>query len=906
MALHPDFPRSPYVIPDPDQRWFPADEDLRSTAYEKLLPPLVAHIRREVSAWRNDGYPGASATSKVLLQWWFCSDHMVEQADGTLAPFQYYFAQREAVESIIWLYDVRRARDKFDLLRFDASGAVSSGMFPEDWPRYVCKMATGSGKTKVLSLLIAWSYFHKLYESDSAMARNILLIAPNIIVLDRLRADFDGLRIFFNDPVLPENGVADRNWREDFQVTLHVQDDVRIVRPAGNIFLTNIHRVFLETVREPSLEDDDLRDYFLAPFGPRPTGKTTDSRTDLGEILRETEELAVFNDEAHHIHDERMAWFKNIRDIHHRMLQKDLRLSLQIDVTATPRHDNGEIFVQTVSDYPLVEAIHQNVVKHPTLPDAASLARLDELPSAIFTERYTDYLQLGVDEWRKSYAEHEALGKKAVLFVMVDDTRNCDEVGRYLEQIAPELQGAVLVIHTKKNGEISEAATGKAKEELETLRRESNAIDGWASPHKAIVSVLMLKEGWDVRNVTTIVGLRAYSAKSNILPEQTLGRGLRRMYFGSDAAEYVSVIGTAAFMEFVESIKSEGVEFERKPMGKDALRQDSIVVEVDTQNEDKDIEALDIAIPRLSRRFDREYKDLGELDPTALGTRRLQLKEFTPEQTREIVFKTMLDGEIHHVIQMESVGPADYRSVVAFFARQILKELKLVGGYDLLYPKVREFMRYRLFAGDPVELEDPVVLRNLAEPDASKLVFDTFKAAVNALTVREAGSSRIEDYIRVRQMRPFRTEYRDFLLAKKSVFNKIVGEANAGGFELRFARFLDDAPDVASFAKNYLALGFKIDYVRADGDLSNYIPDFLVKSVDGVHWVVETKGRVEIDLPQKMQRLRQWCADASEASLATGGPEYRFVYVDQEGFERHPPKTFNALIAGFTQYQGGQ
>ena len=106
------------------------------------------------------------------------------------------------------------------------------------------------------------------------------------------------------------------------------------------------------------------------------SGKTTDSDTDLGEIVRDIDELVVFNDEAHHIHDPKMAWFKSIQDIHHQMLQKDRRLSLQVDVTATPRHDNGAIFVQTVADYPLVEAIAQNVVKHPVLPDAASRAKL--------------------------------------------------------------------------------------------------------------------------------------------------------------------------------------------------------------------------------------------------------------------------------------------------------------------------------------------------------------------------------------------------------------------------------------------------------------------------------------------------------------------------------------------------
>ena len=901
MALHPKFPTSPYAPLIPEQRWFPANEALRSTAYEKLLPPLVAKIRQEVFAWRNEGYAGASATSVALLRHWFESEHLTENADGSLSTFQYYFAQREAVETVIWLYEVRQARDKYDLIRFDASGAVSSGMFIEEWPRYVLKMATGAGKTKVLSLLIAWSFYHRLYEADSELARNFLVIAPNIIVLDRLRADFDGLKIFFNDPILPQNGHGGRNWRDDFQLTLHIQDEVRIVRETGNLFLTNIHRVFLGDVHDPSLEDEDLRDYFLAPFGAKPAGKTTDSKIDLGEIVREIGELAVFNDEAHHIHDSRMAWFKSIQDIHHKLLQKDHRLALQVDVTATPRHDQGQIFVQTVSDYPLVEAIHQNVVKHPILPDATSRARLAEKKSAIFTEKYDDYLKLGIEEWKKSYVEHEKLGKKAVLFVMVDDTRNCDDVGAYLEKICPELQGAVLVIHTKNNGEISEAASGKNKEELDRLRKESNDIDSWKSPHKAIVSVLMLKEGWDVRNVTTIVGLRAYAAKSDILPEQTLGRGLRRMYFGTDTKETVSVMGTPAFMDFVESIQGEGVTFERVPMGGGAARHESLIVEVDTENGEKNLDALDIALPRLTRRYQREFKNLASLNPAAFGNQLLPLKPFTPEETREIIFKHMLDAEVHHTILLDGTGPADYRSVVAFFARQLLKDLRLVGGYDVLYGQVKTFMRDYLFSPSPVTLEDPVVLRNLSEPDAGKILYDGFKAAINALTVQETGVTRIEDRIRLKEMRPFRTDYRAHLSASKSIFNRVVGEPNSGGFELRFAAFLEEAPDVQAFAKNYLAVGFKLDYVKTDGDLANYTPDFTVRTSDKKIWVVETKGRVELDVPRKMARLKQWCADATAAE--ENGQQYDFLYVDQNGFEKHGPKTFAALVASFIEYR---
>jgi len=903
MALHPEFPESPYDLLLPEHRWFPADETLRDVAYDKLIPPLVAKIRAEVRTWRDKRYEGASHTSRALLRWWFETEHLVEQADGTLSPFRYYYAQREAVETVIWLHDVRKVRDKFDLLRFDSSRNISIGMFDEDWPRYVLKMATGAGKTKVLSLLIAWSFFHKLYEPESPLARNFLLIAPNIIVLDRLRTDFDGLKIFFNDPILPDNGYDGQNWQDDFQLTVHIQDDVRAVRETGNLFLTNIHRVFLGNVREPSVEDDDLRDFFLEPFGPKPVGKTTDSGADLGEIVREIDELAVFNDEAHHIHDARLAWFKSIQDIHHRMLQKDGRLALQIDVTATPKRNDGAIFAQTVSDYPLVEAIYQNVVKHPVLPDAASRARLSEHKSAIFTERYADYLELGIEEWRKSYAEHQPLGKKAVLFVMVDDTRNCDEVGAHLEKICPELEGAVLVIHTKKNGELSEAASGKNKDELDTLREASNKIDGWESPHKAIVSVLMLKEGWDVRNVTTIVGLRAYAAKSNILPEQTLGRGLRRMYFGTDAQETVSVMGTSAFMEFVVSIQSEGVTFEHVPMGGGAQRKDSLIVEIDEQNPEKNLESLDITIPKLSRRFNREFKELDALDPASLGNTRLPIKPFSLEETREIVFKTMLDAEVHHTIYLDSAGPGDYRSVVGFFARQILKDLRLVGGYDVLYGKLKLFMRAHLFESSPVNLEDPVVLRNLSEPEVGKILFDSFKQAINTLTIHETGSARIEGRIRLRDTRPFRTDHRPYLAPKKSLFSKIVGEPRAGGFELKFARFLDDAPDVAAFAKNYFAVGFKLDYVKENGDLSTYTPDFIVRTMDGVVWIVETKGQEELELPRKMGRLRQWCEDATAASQAEGGPEYRFVYVDQKGYERAQPGSFAALIAGFTDYQ---
>ncbi len=893
MALHPDFPDSPHAILEPDVRWLPADETLRETSFEKLLPPLVPELRRQVKKWRDSGYKGATETSRSLLNWWFNTPHLISNTnDGTATEFQYYFAQREAIETIIYLYDVARIKDKYDMLRFDKSGAVSANMFDESWKRFVVKMATGTGKTKVMSLVLAWSYFHKIYEDESELARNFLVIAPNIIVLDRLRKDFVDSKIFREDPILPDDGVGGRNWNDDFNLTVHIQDEVRVTRPAGNVFLTNIHRIYAGDDALPSADDDDTRGYFL---GKKPTGATTDSKIDLGVIVRDIDELVVLNDEAHHIHDSSLAWFKCIEDIHNHLLQKGSELSLQVDTTATPKHNNGAIFVQTVSDYPLVEAISQNVVKHPVLPDSASRAKLREKQSIKYTEKYSDYLHLGVVEWRKTYEEHKKLDKKAILFVMTDDTKNCDSVAEYLESTYPDLKDAVLVIHTKKNGEISEADSSRNKDELEKLRKQANAIDSADNSYKAIVSVLVLKEGWDVRNVTTIVGLRPYTAQSNILPEQTLGRGLRRMYPDEDAEEQVSVVGTDAFMEFVESIQTEGVELERAAMGEGTSAKTPLIIEIDHDNKNKDMDALDIEIPVLTARIYREYKNLDDLDVGTFGCEKAPYRQFVKEQQREIVFKDITTGEITHITKLDISGVPNYSSVIGYFTKTIMKDLRLFSGYDVLYGKVKEFIRFHLF-GKEIELENPNTLRNLSELVACKTLIDTFKKRINELTVQDRGNAEIRDAIKLRKTRPCVVKQQEYLIPKKSVFNKIVGDSH---LELKFAGFLEECADIISYAKNATS-HFKIDYVNADGNISNYYPDFLVKKSPSEIFIVETKGLKDMDVDLKMKRLKQWCEDINRIQSEV---IYDFVYVDEKGFYEYNPQSFKELVEGFTNYK---
>ena len=879
----------PFKILIPSERWAPTQSqmDMFQNAYEKLLPPLVYKIRLAVEKWRDEDYAGASETSKLLMNFWFNQEHLIGQS-----KFCFFFSQREAIESIIYLYEVAKAKDKYELMRFDSSGRVSTGMFDENWTRYVVKMATGAGKTKVMGLTLVWSYFHKLYETDSLLSKNFLVIAPNIIVLNRLRKDFDGLKMFFDEPFIPENGYADRDWKNDFQLTLHIQDELKPITESGNIFLTNIHRVFLNEESEQSFEDT-----FLG-LKPKPDADTSKG-LDLGKVLRsdKIKNLVVLNDEAHHIHDSALAWFKSIEDISNKLKLKNSNgLSLQADYSATPKHNNGAIFVQTICDYPLVEAIKQNVVKSPVLPDEASRQKIQEKDSSDFIERYRDYIHLGYLEWEQQYEELKSQ-KTPILFVMTMSTKEADQAAAFLESNYPKMKNAVLTIHTNNSGEIKETATTKkAKEELEILRKAADSIDKDDSPYKAVVSVLMLREGWDVRNVSTVVGLRPFGADSKILPEQTIGRGLRKM-FSLDTPENLVVVGTPAFLEFVESLKTEGVEFQYSPMGKGTKGKSPVIVEVDKENPNKDLDKLDIPIPQMSPRIYREFKNLELIDVGSLKNEKAPIKKFNNDELKEIVFND-IEGDFSHKTIFKDTVP-DYRNVIGFFTASILKDSRLVSGFDILYPKVESFIKYKLFTKE-VELSDAQTLRNLSEIQPKEILKTTFKKAIDELTVTDKGTAEVKNYISLKLSKPKIAENQPFIVPKKSVFNKIIGD---NPFELEFASFLESRfDDVVSYAKNTMGEGginFKIEYQAQDGNIREYYPDFFVKTNDKTFYIVETKGREDLDDIRKIQRLFVWCKD-----INTAQKEYTYspVYIKQEKWEdiKNDFKSFAEVVKIFT------
>lgn len=862
----------PFQILSPEERWAPSQIqiDAYQNEYEKLLPPLVYKIRLAVYEWRNDQYKGASETSKSLLKFWFDREHI--SAEKT---FQFFFSQREAIESIIYLYEVAIATDKYELMRFDSSQRVSGGMFDENWTRYVIKMATGAGKTKVMGLTLVWSYFHKLYEDNSALSKNFLVIAPNIIVLNRLLKDFEGLKMFLNEPFIPDNGYDHKDWKNDFQLTLHVQDELKPITESGNIFLTNIHRVFFNEEPEVSFETT-----FLG-VKPKPDADISKG-LDLGKLLRSNKikDLVVLNDEAHHIHESSLAWFKCIEDISNKLTLKNGKgICLQADFSATPKHNNGAIFVQTISDYPLVEAIKQNVVKSPVLPDEVSRQKIHEKESNDFVERYRDYIHLGVLEWEKQYDELKNY-KTPILFIMTMSTNEADQAAEFLESNYPKLKGSVLTIHTNRSGEIKETTSSKKdKEQLDILRNAADDIDKDASPYKAVVSVLMLREGWDVQNVTTIVGLRPFGADSKILPEQTIGRGLRKM-FSFDSEEKLVVVGTPAFLEFVESLKTEGVEFQYSPMGKGSKGLSPIIVEVDKENPNKNLDELDIPIPQMSPRIYREFKNLELININLFNNEKVAIKKFNDDELKEIVF-TNIDGEFSHKTIFRNTLP-DYRNVLSFFTSSILKDSRLVSGFNILYPKVESFVKYKLFQKE-VSLSDPQTMRNLSEIHTKEILKTTFKKAIDELTITDKGTAEVKNYISLKNTKPKIAENQSFLISKKSVFNKIIADND---FELELASFLENRfPDVIAFAKNTIGEGginFKMEYQSENGNIREYYPDFFVKTGTNTFYIVETKGREDLDDIVKIKRLITWCKD-----VKTVQDEYTYspIYIKQEKWD---------------------
>jgi type III restriction enzyme len=186
-----------------------------------------------------------------------------------------------------------------------------------------------------------------------------------------------------------------------------------------------------------------------------------------------------------------------------------------------------------------------------------------------------------------------------------------------------------------------------------------------------------------------------------------------------------------------------------------------------------------------------------------------------------------------------------------------------------------------------IEVRAAATLRNLSEVPVKNTLIETFKSAINALTVEDKGTTEIRDRIKLSRTRPYVTKEQPFLQPSKSLFNKVVGDSH---FELEFAAFLDKCDDIIAFAKNDNRPDtLRIDYQNSEGGISHYVPDFLVKVSDTETWIVETKGREDLNDPRKWERLKQWCEDATATDA---GRTYKALFIDEDDWKRYRVNSF--------------
>ena len=830
--------------------------------------PCVPAIRQEVAQWKQAGCPGVTATTKRLLNWWFRNDHRTP--GGT--RFSYYASQQEAMETLVYAYEIKKARRISELITTYARGQKIAIPARDDFARYALKMATGSGKTKVMAMAMAWQYFNALRGEGEEYASTFLLIAPNVIVLERLMTDFAGGRIFQTDPLIP----PDYKMLWDFDV--YVRGDSERARSEGALYLTNIQQLYETAAEEAPVNPvQDL-------LGPAPPKTLQQDEGFIERIVRRGNCLAL-NDEAHHTNDQAAAWNRVIAGLHDRLEQGGL--TAQLDFSATPRQQDGSLFTWTIYDYPLKQAIIDAVVKRPIKGIAQGIS---EAQSDRASVRYEAYLVAAVERWQEYREQLQKLNKKPVLFLMLDDTRSADDVAEWLRRKYPECfeDDKLLVIHTNKSGEISKA-------DLDKARQAARAVDDGSSPVQCIVSVMMLKEGWDVSNVTVVVGLRPFTAKANILPEQAIGRGLRLMFREQGGyREHVDIIGNSNFMQIVEDLeRSEGIKLDTFEYGKKKSRLMIQTIEVVSERiADYEIE-IPVLTPRLERR--REARQIIEglsleclklAQPLKLDPEVIPPDEFTYEG-RDVISDEVIVERRYTMPEAQTPG-----EIVAFYAQEIAQDLKMPAQFSSLAPKVEEFLREKAF-GRSVDLNSRLVLQALNRPVVLNFTVRVFLKLLRPL-LSEARQPVIDGLARKLSTTPPFPWSGKVVEARKTLFNLMPCDNE---FEQEFARFLDASVEITAFANlGNLPGKLSIEYLDGEASLRLYEPDFVARDADGAHWLIETKGREDLDVARKNERAGQWCEDVTSL---TGQP-WSFLMVPQKDFIKFKPGSLTELVAGLT------
>ena len=581
----------------------------------------------------------------------------------------------------------------------------------------------------------------------------------------------------------------------------------------------------------------------------------------------------------------------------------------EISIHAQVPEREAENIVKKLLEIGLLKEIPGKIPRYQAIPPYTALLRqLDEFQEVIKNLRQTVPEELksqfskfvdsmGEITGLQDFLDYVRLIKDEVPKAMVDQFNKFEsefEKFKKIDQFAdfirkqksklglknPEVEVLVIHVKSRETGE-KETEIKISDKDLPRLRRLAREIDSPENKVKIIVSNLMLREGWDVQNVTITLGLRPFTSKAQILPEQAVGRGLRLMRgISPDHTQTLEVMGTEAFEEFVRELEKEGV-------GINTVKTPP-PLPVTIAPERSRLQ-YDIEIPQTSLRYTRNYKILSAINinniPSLFNSDKL-------EEERKILLKLefMPTGtEVSQVSVDVKILPQGHE-LLSYIAKEVEKRARLTACFSELYPIVAKYVLEKCFE-TKLDIEDEKLRKHLNDIKIQEAIMDLLSKEIGRATARTKEISLESEPIKLSKVEPF-TWRRKHLRCKKTIFNFVAVYNN---FEAEFSQFLDRCPDIERFSA--LAQIFKIDYLSSKGAIRFYYPDFIaVQKKDGneVFWIIETKGREYEEVKRKEVAIKKWCNDVSEITKS----KWAYLKVPQQIFdsEKSNIKRFADLV----------
>lgn len=816
---------------------------------EKILP--------EVLDWRKNGYPKVTPVTLKLLKYWFGEDHLLPKGGF----FEFWRAQREAMETLVYLYEVKKYRElsavidryedlnKYQIFGYDQLPAdrikeINKEISEFDnFTKYCMKMATGSGKTMVMAMSIAWAYLN-------GYSKHFLLLSPNLIVMERLKQDFENLSIFKKYPIIP------KDLKNDFNLQVIIQGQNENESGKAILYLTNIQQLYEKD--RGSQDRNAVGKMLFKEFEKENLYKNT-----LLKKIVSKKDIIIMNDEAHHsIAD---AWSNIINEL----IFKNTKIVLQLDFSATPRfYASNKPFPHTVYNYPLKDAIKDGIVKGITIQTFENL----NISLKNDWEQKSLLIDEGIKKLKAFKKQFSKIGVKPILFVMAEDTAHADKVAKYIEG-KKDFKNKVLTIHTNREGDILAS-------DLETARKQAREIDDFTNPYTVIVSVLMLKEGWDVKNVVTIVPLRKFD--SAILVEQTLGRGLRRVFPANDkVSEELIVIEHPRFRQLWESeIKNNELDITITTT-KSQIKPKEIIAPVTSKKQ------YDLEIPLLKGGLFRAIINFENLRATKLPRGGLLLRQITANDAT-LKSKDLMTQEEKKERRGQSYFI--YDEYLTRMTEQIRKGCKLTGDIKpKIYPILKVYIENFLFK-DRFSFQRPEYIKKLHQGVVIDRVIEVFKKEIDKLSIKRSPFIPKYTSIRLSSTAPFQTS-QDLYKPKKCVFNYQPYVKRQSSLEYEFMKYLDGQKIIKAWTKVH---SLRIYYVDGTGSLKYYIPDFIVL-MGGIHYIIETKGKgwgKQKETELKKEEAIVWCEGASKVTKT----KWKYVLLSEESFSRYRGLSIDRIL----------